>query len=310
MTCNVLFAAGDESFEKYREPLHAAFAEEGLNVVLATEIPAESVNYIIYAPSSPLQDFTPFEQCKAVLNLWAGVERIVTNPTLTQPLTRMVDPGLTAGMVEYVCGHVLRYHLGMDRYLQAEPGTWDALAPPLAAERRVGILGLGELGRACANALSNLGFDICGWSARPKQLSGITCFSGPEGLSQTLKRAEILVTLLPQTAETENILNTTTFSQMPRSAVIINPGRGTLIDDSALLDALEEGQIAGATLDVFRQEPLPADHPFWMHKRVTISPHIAAATRAATAAQVIARNIARSEQGLELLHLVDRERGY
>lgn len=310
MTCNVLFTAGDESFEKYRAPLHTAFADEGLNVVLATDIPSDSVDYIIYAPSSPVHDFTPFGRCKAVLNLWAGVERVVTNPTLTQPLTRMVDPGLTSGMVEYVCGHVLRYHLGMDRYLHAEPGTWDAVAPPLAAERRIGILGLGELGRACAKALSRLGFDIFGWSTRPKQISGITCFHGPEGLLQTLEKAEILVTLLPQTPETENILNTTTFSQMPHGACIINPGRGTLIDDNALLDALETGQIAGATLDVFRQEPLPADHPFWAHKRVVVSPHIAAATRAATAAKVIARNIARSEQGLQLLYLVDRTRGY
>ena len=310
MTRNVLFAAGEESFEKYRDPLQAAFKDEGLKVVLATDIPSPDVDYIIYAPSSPVRDFTPFTRCKAILNLWAGVERVVANPTLTQPLTRMVDPGLTAGMVEYVCGHALRYHLGMDRYLRAAPGSWDAVAPPLATERRIGILGLGELGRACAGALLTLGFNICGWSARPKQITGITCHHGPDGLWQTLQHSEILVTLLPQTPQTENILNKTTLRQMPRGACIINPGRGTLIDDAALLEALDSGQIAGATLDVFRQEPLPADHPFWAHPGITVSPHIAAATRAETAAKVIARNIARSEQGLELLHLVDRTRGY
>lgn len=310
MTLTVLFAAGAESFASYEAPLNAAFAEEGLEVALRTSAPKDTVDYIVYAPSSSLRDFTPFTRCKAVLSLWAGVEKIVDNPTLTQPLARMVDPGLTAGMVDYVCGHVLRYHLGMDAQIRATPGDWTQAEPPLASERSIGILGLGELGRACATALAGHGFAVMGWSARPRQIAGISCHHGEDGLGAVLARAEILVTLLPQTPQTENTLNAETLALMPRGARIINPGRGSLIDDDALLAALDTGQIAQATLDVFRTEPLPQAHPYWHHPGVTVTPHIAATTRASSAARVIAHNIARVEGGQRLLHQVDRTRGY
>ncbi len=310
MTLKVLFAAGEDSFRTYRATLEKAFSEEALPVELVTSATPDAVDYIIYAPASRLQDFTPYTQCKAVLNLWAGVERIVHNPTLTQPLARMVDPSLTAGMVEYVCGHVLRYHLGMDAHITATPGQWDPVEPPLAHERKIGILGLGELGRAAALALKGLGFHVIGWSAREKALPGVTCHFGADGLESTLQAAEILVTLLPHTPQTENILNARTLALLPRGARIINPGRGALINDDALLSAVESGQVSQATLDVFRTEPLPADHPFWARPEITITPHIAATTRPAGASRCIARNIARVEQGLPLLHRVDTARGY
>lgn len=310
MTLTVLFAAGDASFAEYRAPLTQAFSQRGLQIELVTEAQPETVDYIIYSPASTLRDFTPYTRCKAVLNLWAGVEKIVDNPTLTQPLARMVDPALTRGMVEYVCGHVLRYHLGMDAHINAAPGTWTQDEPPLAPERVVGILGLGKLGRACATALAGLGFAVEGWSSRPKSVQNVTCHHGKEGFKTLLHRADIVVTLLPHTPQTENILNAAAFARMPKGARIINPGRGTLIEDEALLAALNSGQIAQATLDVFRVEPLPADHPFWAHPNVTITPHIAATTRAISASQVIAENIARVEAGEELLHKVDTARGY
>lgn len=310
MSVTVLFAAGEGSFAEYHAPLTEELARAGLQAELVADAPPEAVDYIVYAPSAMLRDFTPFTRCKAVLSLWAGVERIVSNPTLTQPLARMVDPGLTAGMVEYVCGHVLRYHLGMDAHITAASGKWTPVAPPLAADRRVALLGLGELGRACATALNGLGFHVSGWSAREKRIEGITCHHGPEGLTAVLQKAEILVTLLPHTQVTENILNARTLGQMPHGARIINPGRGPLIEDAALLAALDAGHIAHATLDVFREEPLPAEHPFWAHPGVTVTPHIAATTRARSAAEVIVSNIARSERGQELLHRVDRQRGY
>ena len=310
MSVTVLFAAGADSFESYQAPLRAALEHEGVAASLVTEAAPESVDYIVYAPASTLRDFTPFTRCKAVLNLWAGVERVVDNPTLTQPLARMVDPGLTKGMVDYVCGHVLRYHLGMDAHIRASPGTWDAVEPPLAQDRKVGVLGLGELGRACAQMLAQLCFDVAGWSARPKQMSGMTCHHGADGLPAVLAHSEILVTLLPHTPQTENIINAQTLAWLPRGARLINPGRGALIDDAALLDALDSGLVAGATLDVFRSEPLQADHPFWAHPGVTVTPHIAATTRAPSAARVIAQNIARVERGAPLLHEVDWQRGY
>lgn len=305
----VLFAAGAALWPEYEAPLRTALAEAGLAVDLVTDAEPAAVDFIIYAPGSPLQDFTPYTRCKAVLNLWAGVERIVGNATLTQPLCRMVDPGLTEGMVEYVVGHVLRHHLGMDRYILGAPG-WDQIVPPLARERRVGVLGLGELGLACAQALAALRFDVAGWSRSEKPGLSLPAYHGAAGLQALLARSEILVTLLPRTAETENLLDATRLGWLPQGAVIINPGRGALIDDAALLAGLDAGRLGHATLDVFRIEPLPEDHPFRGHPRITITPHIAADTRASSAARVVAENIRRGLAGLPLLHLVDRARGY
>lgn len=306
MTLTVLLAADSDVFGAYDAPLRAAFARAGLNATLVQDARPDTVDFIIYAPSSPLQDFTPFTRCRAVLSLWAGVERIVGNPTLTQPLARMVDPSLTQGMVEYVCGHVLRYHLGLDRPAK----TWTPVVPPLARDRHVGLLGLGALGGACAEMLVQFGFDVTGWSRTQRDIAQITCHSGPAGLSKVLSRSDILVTLLPDTPETMDILNATTLAQLPKGACIINPGRGSLIDDSALLAALDSGDVAAATLDVFRTEPLPAAHPYWAHPNVTVTPHIAAATRPETASDVIAQNIARVEAGLPLMHEVCKTAGY
>jgi glyoxylate/hydroxypyruvate reductase len=301
----ILFAA-PPLWPEYRDALPAALAEAGIDATLVTEAPPEAVDYIVYAPVSPLQDFAPYRRAKAVLSLWAGVERIVGNPTLTQPLARMVDPGLTEGMVEWVVGHTLRHHLGMDRHIVNPGQVWDPTCPPLARERPVTILGMGALGSACAVALTALNFPVTGWSRseRPGLLHG------ENGLRQALCNARILVTLLPKTRETENLLNAERLAWLPRGAVILNPGRGALIDDDALLAALDAGRIGHATLDVFRVEPLPQDHPFWTHPKVTVTPHIAADTRAVTASRVLAENIRRGEAGEPFLHLVDRARGY
>lgn len=310
MTLNVLFAGRAERWGEYEPALKAALAEAGLNTRLATDIPPDEVDYIVYAPNGPLSDFRPFTRARAVLSLWAGVEAVVGNPTLTQPLCRMVDDGLKLGMAEWVVGHALRHHLGTDLDVHRAPGDWTPRTPPLARERPVTILGLGELGQAAAQILKGIGFPVTGWSRTPKDIPGIACLSGPDGLKQALACAQILVLLLPDTPETTNTLNARTLAMLPRGAFILNPGRGPLIDDDALIAALDSGQVAHATLDVFRQEPLPANHPYWHHPRVTVTPHIAADTRPETASRVIAENIRRSEAGEPLLHLVDRAHGY
>ncbi len=308
----ILFAARDAAWAAYEAPLTRALQAAGVqDFRLGRDFPPEEVDYIVYAPNSTVQDFRPFTRCKAVLNLWAGVEDIAPNPTLTQPLARMVDEGLTRGMVEWVTGHVLRHHLGMDTHILKQDGTWrPETVPPLARDRRVTVLGLGALGAACAQALAQLGFDVAGWSRSPKQIDGIDCRSGEAGLEAVLRRADILVLLLPLTPETENLLDAQRIGWLPEGAVIVNPGRGALIDDAALLAALEAGALGHATLDVFRTEPLPADHPYWAHPRVTVTPHIASTTREDTAAEVIAENVRRGEAGEPFLHLVDRSRGY
>ncbi|MEM9974883.1 MAG: glyoxylate/hydroxypyruvate reductase A [Pseudomonadota bacterium] len=306
----VLFAANDIRWDEYREVLPAAIAAAGLQADLARNHAPENVDYIVYAPNSPLQDFTPYTRAKAVLNLWAGVEDVVGNQTLTIPLCRMVDAGLTEGMVEWVTGHVLRHHLGMDAHLFGQDGVWRAGAPRLARDCHVAILGLGVLGRACAEALAVLNFRVSGWSHSPKAIPGVATHNGAGALLQVLAAAEILVLLLPLTPATESLLNAETLAHLPRGAVILNPGRGGLIDDAALLAALDTGQVAHATLDAFRVEPLPAGDPYWAHPHVTVTPHIASATRPGTASRAIAENIRRGEAGEPFLHVVDRARAY
>jgi glyoxylate/hydroxypyruvate reductase A len=222
----------------------------------------------------------------------------------------MVDPALTEGMVEYVTGHVLRHHLGTDRHVVNPGRRWDPACPPLARERPVAMLGMGELGMACAAALAALRFPVTGWSRTPRATGGLVCLDGEDGLRTALASAAIVVTLLPLTAQTQNLLDARRLSWLPRGAVVINPGRGALIDDDALLAALDSGQVGHATLDVFRTEPLPPDHPFWSHPRVTVTPHVAADTRPDSASRVVAENIRRGEAGEPLLHRVDRARGY
>lgn len=307
---NILFAAGAKRWDIYETPLRDALRAAGINATLSQDIPAAKVDYIVYAPDSPLQDFTPYTRAKAVLNLWAGVEKIVGNETLKIPLARMVDPGLTKGMVEWVTGHTLRYHLGMDAHIVNRDHVWAPEAPPLAQERDVVILGLGALGTACAQALLGLGFRVTGWSRSRKSVNGVTCLHGDDGLKKALSLGEIVITLLPDTPATENTLDADTFALLPRGAFIINPGRGPLIDDEALITALDTGQVAHATLDVFRVEPLPRDHPFWAHPSVTVTPHIAAETRPATASEAVVENIRRGEAGQPFLNLVDRDLGY
>lgn len=306
----LLFAAGPALWPEYQHCLPEALAEAGIkaDILLETTRP-DQIDYIIFAPGGTVTDFTPFTRCKAVLSLWAGVEKYVGNPTLTQPLARMVNHELTEGMVEYVVGHVLAQHLGMQIYRQ--DGVWrNHIMPPLARERTVAVIGLGELGRAAAQALAALRFRVVGWSQSARDLSGVSCFSGADGLDAALSQSGIAVLLLPLTADTTNLMDAERLARMPAGAALINPGRGALIDDAALLAALDSGQISHATLDVFRTEPLPPDHPYWAHPRVTVTPHVAADTRAGSAARVLAENIRRGEAGEPLLYLVDKTRGY
>ena len=310
---NVLFAAPDHNWEEYKDVLPGALASAGLDahiLRLTDAFDPADVAYIVYAPSSPLQDFTPYVNLKAVLNLWAGVEEIAPNRTLTAPLARMVDYGLTEGMIEWCLGHTLRHHLEMDQDITRTDRKWVPHVPPLARNRRVTILGLGTLGRAVGEALSALRFDVAGWSRSEKSVEGMETFSGPVGLDAALARADILILLLPLTDDTKDLIGADELARLPRGAFLINPGRGPLIVDEALIDALDAGHVAHATLDVFRTEPLPPAHPFWRHPNVTVTPHVASDTRPESAADVLAENIRRGEAGEPFLHLVDRDAGY
>ena len=307
---NILFAAHSDRWDEYQIPLTKALTATELSFDMRTDFPPEMVDYIVYAPNSALQDFTPYTNCRAVLNLWAGVENIVGNQTLKMPLARMIDRGMTRGMVEWVTGHVMRHHLGMDAHIFGQDGLWRSDIAPLAWDRPVTILGMGALGRACAETLANLEFPVTGWSRTPKNISGVTTFQGENQLERALETAQIVVLLLPLTAETQGMINAHRLAILPKGAVVMNPGRGPLIDNDALLACLNASHLGHATLDVFHTEPLPAEHAFWHHPKITVTPHIASATRPDSAARVIAENIRRGATGEALLHLVDRRIGY
>ncbi len=250
---------------------------------------------------------------QAILSLGAGVEHITGDPELPRdvPLVRLVDPGLTVGMTEFVVMRVLHYHRRMPEYeAQQRERVWRLLAQTHPADRRIGILGLGELGGAAARALAGLGFDVAGWSRGPKSIAGVTCHHGEDGLFEVLERSEILVCLLPLTRETEGLLDATALGALPPGAFLINVARGAHVVDDDLLALLESEHIAGATLDVFTTEPLPDDHPYWSHPRVMVMPHASAWTLPKTAAETVADNIRRHRAGETMTHVVDLNKGY
>lgn len=308
----IYFAGDPANWNDYARLLPPALEARGIEARLTDKAPdPAAIDYIVYEPSGPVSDFTPFTSARAVLSLWAGVEKIVDNDTITQPLCRMVDPGLRQGMTEWVTAQVLRHHLGLDTHILGQDGVWrNDVVPPLAKSRPVAVLGLGALGAAAAESLARLGFPVTGWSRTVKAVEGISTRHGGDTLREVLAGAQIVVLLLPLTAETRHLMNAETLALLPPGAVIVNPGRGPLIDDEALLAALDRGQIGHATLDVFAEEPLPPEHPYWAHPRVTVTPHIASATRPETAAEAVAENIARGEAGEPFLNVVDRLRGY
>lgn len=311
----VLLSVADHLRDDWTAALRAAADRAGLAIDLAAAPDghdAARVEYLVFSHSGPVTDFGPFTGLRLIQNIWAGVEKVLTMPSLPPavPFARMVEPGMTLGMRDFVVAHVMRYHAEIDTVIHGIGAGWSAPVPPLAQERRVGVLGLGTLGGTVAQALVGLGFDVAGWSRSPRTVPGVETHAGAAGLAAVLARSEILVCLLPRTPETENLLDAARLAQLPKGARLVNAGRGELIDDAALLAALDRGHLAHATLDVFRQEPLPADHPFRNNPRVTITPHIASVTRPATAAETVIAQIRRGLAGEPFAHVVDRARGY
>ncbi len=254
-----------------------------------------------------------FPNLRAILSLGAGVNHILDDPELPPgvPVARIVDPALAEGMAEYATLAVLRYHRNFDAYEKFQRDRrWKPLPIPVTAARRVGVLGLGEIGRACAEAIARLGFPVAGWSRTPKSLPGIESYAGAEALAKFLARTDILVCVLPLTPATRGIIDAATLGALSRGAFVINIARGAHVVDADLIAALDSGHIAGATLDVFADEPLPREHPFWAHPGITVTPHIASLTNPETAADGVADNLRRLADGRPLLHLVDRARGY
>lgn len=226
-------------------------------------------------------------------------------------IVRMVEPGLIACMTEYVSWAVLSLHRQAPLYMrQQRCGQWKEHPVRPAPTRRVGVMGMGTLGRAALAQLRQLGFDCAGWNRTPRNEPGVRCFAGDAQLQSFLARTDILVCLLPLTAETHGILSRRVFDALPAGAALVNAGRGGQLVEQDLLGVLETGRLSAAILDVCEPEPLPKGHLFWNHPSIWLTPHVAGATQAETAAEAIVHNLRRHEAGLPLEGLVDRARGY
>jgi glyoxylate/hydroxypyruvate reductase A len=261
--------------------------------------------------------FARLPRLAAIFSLGAGVDHVVADPELPNvPVVRIVDPDLTMRMTEYVVLHVLLHHRRQRLYdVQQRERVWREHEQSPASAVAVGLMGLGVLGRDAAAVLARLGFRVAGWSRTPKTLAGVETFNGDEGLDAFLQRTEILVCLLPATPATHGMLRLDLLRKLKRDgaaggAYLINAARGALQVDADILAALAEGSLAGATLDVFATEPLPAESPLWRHPKVTITPHNAAFSDPHALAGNVLRQIERLESGLPLEYVVDPVLGY
>jgi len=307
----ILFKSTPVSTARWQPFLTAAWPDRDLRFWPDIGDKAAIDYALVWHPEPGLLASLP--RLKLIVSLGAGVDHVLRDPSLPAdvPILRLVDPYMTQAMSEYVVLQVLRLHrLDFDYRAQQAAAEWREHAQKNAAERTVGILGFGQLGQDAARKLKALGFDIAGWSRSAKDAPGFPIYAGPQGLDALLARSEILVSLLPMTPETENILDAGLFARLPRGAAIVNAGRGRQLVEADLLAALASGQVSAAVLDVFREEPLPPAHPFWRHPRITVTPHVAAETHPPTAAAIIAQAIDDLEAGQPVAHLIDRRRGY
>ena len=250
---------------------------------------------------------------RLIQSLWAGVDGLLGDPTMpeTVPLARLVDPALTAEMRESVLLHVLSLHRRLPDYrAQQQARRWRPLPQRRASDCKVGVLGLGVMGAASALALAGLGFEVWGWSRSPRALDGVRCVSGDDGLARLLGGCRILVNLLPLTPETGGVLGADLFGQLAPGAGLVNLGRGRHLVEADLLAALESGRLGHAVLDVLAVEPAAPAHPFWSHPRITLTPHVAAASSPSSAALVAARAVRDLRAGRPVANLVRRGAGY
>jgi glyoxylate/hydroxypyruvate reductase A len=300
----ILFASQTEKAELWLPLLRQAMPQDDL-----VAVPDKSVDIALVA-TPPAGTFQKLGRPKLVQSLWMGVEKLLADPTYPRgvPLARLIDPGMVAAMSETVVAHVLDWHRHFYRYrAQQRERSWKRIEQRMASDRSVGLLGLGELGSDAARRLLALGFNVAGWSRRPKDLPGVRCFTD---LTALLRITDALVCLLPLTPQTAGVLNAGSFALMRRGGCVINVARGAHLVMRDLVGALDNGWLAHAYLDVFEPEPLAPDDPLWAHPGITITPHIAALTEPRTAVPKVAENVERVRRGETPADLVDFQAGY
>lgn len=275
----------------------------------ATQENALPANYaLLWQP--PAAMLAGRSDLKAIFHLGAGVDALfklgdVLPPNV--PIFRLEDAGMAVQMAEYVSHAVLRYFRRFDEFdAQARDGVWQFLSPRKKENFSVGIMGLGVLGCRIAQSLQEYGFPLRGWSRSMKNIPGIQCFAGDANLEEFLSGTQVLVCALPLTDQTRDLLNHTNLAKLPQGSYLINVARGAHVVEPDLLALVQNGHIAGATLDVFRQEPLPPEHPFWQEKRITITPHIAALTQRQESILQIAAKIRALENGAPMSSITGR----
>jgi len=269
------------------------------------------IEYLV-AWEPPPEPLRLFPNLKAIFCTGAGVDHFnLSQIPQSLPVVRMLEPGIVDGMVEYATFATLALHRHMLDYRQAQGRAhWEPIRLLPAEERRVAVMGLGQLGLAVLTRLAGFGFPLSGWSRSARTLADVRCFWGEAQLDAFLAQADILICLLPLTEHTKGILNRRAFEKLPQGAGIVNVGRGAHLVEQDLLDAIDSGRLSGAILDVFAQEPLPANHPFWHHPRIMITPHVASMTRPLSAARAVLGNIRRHRQGLPMTGQIGRDSGY
>jgi glyoxylate/hydroxypyruvate reductase len=301
---NILFASEKEDAGVWLPRLQKALPDDRFFVS-----PNEDIDVALVA-TPPKGTFEPLRKLKLVQSLWMGVEGLLADPALPKgvPLARMVDPGMVAAMSETVLAHVLDWHRHHYYYrVEQEARRWDRLKQYLSSDRTIGLLGLGELGSDAARKLGALGFNVVGWSRRPKTLAGVTCLTE---LDAVLERSDVVVCLLPLTSHTRGLLNFRTLRKIRLGGALINVARGGHVVAEDLIAVLDSGHLAHAYLDVFEHEPLPREHPLWTHPGITITPHTAALTEPRTAIPKVVDNIERLRRGEPPHNLVDFDAGY
>ncbi|QOY94513.1 glyoxylate/hydroxypyruvate reductase A [Massilia sp. UMI-21] len=266
---------------------------------------------VVWSPAPALLD--QLAHVRAIFLMGAGVDALLKLGSALPPvpIVRLGDAGMGVQMAEYVAHAVLRYYRHFDDYeQQARQGVWDPLPLTPKADFAVGIMGLGKLGLPVVEAMRLFGFPVRGWSRTPKDLPGVECFHGADGLDSFLRGTRVLVCMLPLTPDTANLLDRHNLGKLQPGAYLINVSRGAILAEPDLMTLIRSGHIAGATLDVFRHEPLPAPHPFWNEPRISITPHISALTVRRDAVLQILEKIAKLESGQPVDDVVDRDLGY
>ncbi len=305
---NITICCTDTKTEPWVAGLRAALPGAHVSVWQPGDPQADFA--VVWAPPQQFLDEQP--GLRVLFNIGAGVDALLRLrlPPGAQ-VVRLDDAGMSVQMAEYVCHAVIRHFRELDAYeADMRGGRWGYRKPRLRSEFTVGVMGLGVLGERVARALAHFEFPVLGWSRSPKQVPGVRAFHGAEQFDGFLAASRVLVNLLPLTPETENLLDRATLSRLPAGAYLVNVARGAHVVEEDLLALVDSGHLAGATLDVFRTEPLPAGHPFWNHPRIVATPHTSARTLRDESIAQIAGKIAALQRGEPLAGVVDLARGY